>query len=128
MIITFQILFFHSDNNFVILSKHITKLSHIIYRNNIAHALSYSLCKINLMIIYMLIELQLTRHHNRNLSNLQRHNETSRATMCNYNARFSYFLLHLSVWKEFMPLTILGLICTEAGLHNHIFINCARPF
>ena len=118
----------HTTNYFVIVFYDITNLRNVIHWNNISHTLCHSPCEINLMIIYMLIELQLAWHHNRNLSNLQRHNKTSRTTMCNYDARFSYFLLHLSVWKEFMPLTILGLIRAETSLHDHIFMNCARTF
>ena len=118
----------HSRNYFLKAKNSIRKLCYVINRDDATYTISYGFCEVNLMIIYMLLELQLTWHHNRNLSNLQRHNKTSRTTMCNYDARFSYFLLHLSVWKKFMPLTILGLIRAETSLHDHIFINCARTF
>lgn len=48
------------------------------YWDNSSHSLRHIPCKLNLMVIYMLIELMLTWHNNGSLANLQRHDEAGR--------------------------------------------------
>ena len=104
------------------------KIFNIFHQNNVPHSLSNIPCEFHLMIIHMLIKFALSRNHNWHLSNLKRHNKTGRASMCDDNSCILNILYHLLIRNELTPLTIFRFICTEACLHNYIFMNYAIFF
>ena len=117
----------HGSNYLIVIRNGVSKLRNIIYGNNVAHMLSYSLSEINLVIVDMFIELQLSRNHDGNFPNLQRHNEACRTSMSDDDTCLGYFLYHFRVRQQFMPFTMLRLICAETCLHHHWFVDYPSP-
>ena len=68
----------HASDNPVVIRYDISQCFNIFYWDNSSHSLRHIPCKLNLMVIYMLIELMLTWHNNGSLANLQRHDEAGR--------------------------------------------------
>lgn len=69
----------HTSNDLVIVRYSFTQIFNIFHFNDCSHPFCHVSCKLNLMVVHMLIKLMLTRHNNRSLPNLQRHDETGRA-------------------------------------------------
>lgn len=67
--------------------------------NNRPHSLRHIPCKLNLMVIYMFIELVLARHNNRSFTYLQRHDKTCRTTVSNHNTGIGHIFYHLLIWN-----------------------------
>ena len=118
----------HACYNLVIICDNVSQRIDVFHWNDCSHPLRHISCKLNLMVIYMLIELMLTRHNDGRFSNLQRHDKTCWATMCNYNTGIGYILDHLLIWNQLAPLAVFRLICTKARLDNHIIFDNAIAF
>lgn len=57
--------FLHACNNLIVVRYDVSQCFNIFYRDNSSHPLRHIPCKLDLMIIHMLIELMLTRHKGR---------------------------------------------------------------
>ena len=57
-------------NNLIVVRYDVSQCFNIFYRDNSSHPLRHIPCKLDLMIIHMLIELMLTRHNDGRFSNL----------------------------------------------------------
>lgn len=60
----------HACNNLIVVRYDVSQCFNIFYRDNSSHPLRHIPCKLDLMIIHMLIELMLTRHNDGRFSNL----------------------------------------------------------
>ena len=118
----------HTSYNLVIVCYDFSEIFNIFHFNDCSHPLCHIPCKLNLMVVHMLIELMLTWHNNRSFANLQRHNETCRTTVSDHNAGIRYIFYHLLVWNQFAPLAVFRLICTKARLDYHIVFDNAIAF
>ena len=61
---------FDACNNLIVVRYDVSQCFNIFYRDNSSHPLRHIPCKLDLMIIHMLIELMLTRHNDGRFSNL----------------------------------------------------------
>ena len=118
----------HACYNLVIICDNVSQRIDVFHWNNCSHSLRHISCKLNLMVIYMLFELMLTRYNNGNFSNLQRHNKTCRPTVGNHNPGIRYILYHLLIRNQLAPLAVFRLICTKARLDYHIVFDNAIAF
>ena len=76
----------------------------------------------------LIIELMLPRHNDGRFPHLQWHDKTCWATVGNHNTGIGHILYHLLIWNQFAPLAVFRLICTKAGLDNHIIFDNAIAF
>ena len=72
----------HTSYNLVIVRYDFSEIFNIFYFNDCSHPLCHIPCKLNLMVIYMLVVLMLTRYNDGRFSNLQRHDKTCWAARC----------------------------------------------